>query len=193
MYSHIQADSNSAFLRFITAGENIEWDANNYCTALALERDGKAAQFNVFRFYTSAQPAHDLLTQVAREIDPAPINGLWTQRWEVVDLDAETIAANQAAQAAATLSAYDTVLTEHLDKTAQARRWDSRITLAVRAAYPNPWQADAKAFGTWMDTCNALAYQWMNEVQAGTRAMPVSTAAFLAALPPMVWPGPETV
>jgi hypothetical protein len=105
MYSHVQLNEQGGFLRFIPAGENIEWDANNYCSAFALERDGKADQFRVKPFYTSAQPAFDSITQAVKEVDPAPVDGLWTQQWEVIDLDAEAIAANQATKAAADLAA----------------------------------------------------------------------------------------
>ena len=82
----------------------------------------------------------------------------------------------------------DAALTAYLDSVAQSRRYDNRITLAVRAGYPNDWQAEATAFGTWMDTCNKMAYQFMQEVLAGTRPCPVNSDELLAALPPMVWP-----
>lgn len=43
---------------------------------------------------------YDPITQVVREIAPADtIKGHWEQQWEVIDLDAETVAANQAAAA----------------------------------------------------------------------------------------------
>jgi hypothetical protein len=87
-----------------------------------------------------------------------------------------------------TFADFEAALTAHLDATAKARRWDSRITLAVRAGYPNPWQQEAIAFGTWMDTCNAMGYQLLAEVQAGTRPLPATTQELIDALPVMVWP-----
>lgn len=89
---------------------------------------------------------------------------------------------------APTVADFDAALTAHLDATAQQRRWESRITLAVRAGYPNAWQAEAIAFGTWMDTCNAMAYTLLAEVQAGTRPLPATTQALIDTLPAMVWP-----
>ena len=74
------------------------------------------------------------------------------------------------------------------DATAQSKHYDNRITCALRAGYQGPFQAEGRAFAEWMDGCNALAYQMLAEVQAGTRQMPVNTDQALALLPVMVWP-----
>lgn len=89
---------------------------------------------------------------------------------------------------APTIADFDAALTAHLDATAQARQYDNRITCALRAGYPGPFQAEGKAFAVWMDACNYTAYTLMQEVQAGTRPMPTTTQALIDALPPMVWP-----
>lgn len=86
------------------------------------------------------------------------------------------------------LADFDKALTRHLDATAQSRRYDNRISCMVRAGFPGPFQTEATAFAVWADGCNALAYQLMAEVQAGTRALPTSTQALIDLLPPMVWP-----
>ena len=74
------------------------------------------------------------------------------------------------------------------DITAQSRRYDNRITCALRAGYTGPFQAEGQAFAVWMDTCNATAYQWWAEIEAGTKPMFASTDEFINALPVMVWP-----
>lgn len=74
------------------------------------------------------------------------------------------------------------------DATAHQKHYDNRFTCALRAGYPGPFQAEGMAFAAWMDGCNALAYQMLAEVQAGTRQMPVNTDQALALLPVMVWP-----
>lgn len=81
----------------------------------------------------------------------------------------------------------DLALTNFLDQTAQAQRWDNRITLAVRAGYPNPWQQLAIKFGTWMDQCNTLAYQYMEDVKSGAALPPSSVDEFLSIFPAMDW------
>lgn len=78
-------------------------------------------------------------------------------------------------------------LDAHFDATANQRRYRDRYTCTVRAGYAGPFQAEGQAFATWMDTCNALGYQIMAEVQAGTRPIPLP-AELIAAMPAMVWP-----
>lgn len=91
MNSHIQLNENDEFLRFIPAGVPIVWDENNYCSAFALEADGKAAQFKVFPFYASAPPVHNPDTQKLQELNPVKIGDEWVQQWEVIDLTPEQI------------------------------------------------------------------------------------------------------
>lgn len=78
---------------------------------------------------------------------------------------------------------YEEALDAHLDAVAKADRWRDRFTFAIRAGYENPWQAKAKAFGTWMDDCNARAYALLAAVTAGTTELP-TVEEFIAAMPP---------
>lgn len=51
--------------------------------------------------FPTPQPAYDPITRAVREIAPVlTVKGTFEQAWEVVALDAETVTANQAAQAA---------------------------------------------------------------------------------------------
>ena len=86
------------------------------------------------------------------------------------------------------ISVFDAALVAHLDATARERRYDNRITCALRAGYPGPSQAEGIAFASWMDQCNALAYQLLAEVVAGTRPMPDSPQALIDLMPAMEWP-----
>lgn len=86
------------------------------------------------------------------------------------------------------IAAFDAALVAHLDATARERRYDNRVTCALRAGYPGPFQAEGIAFASWMDQCNALAYQLLAEVVAGTRPMPDSPQALIDLMPAMVWP-----
>ena len=104
MFSHVQLNKQGEFLRKIPVGELIEWDAKNYCTPAALEKDGKSEQFGVYPLVSTAQPTFDPITQTIREADIALIDGAWTQQWEVIALDAEAIAANRQAQVPTTLT-----------------------------------------------------------------------------------------
>lgn len=78
-------------------------------------------------------------------------------------------------------------LEKHYDATAQAKHYDNRLTCALRAGYPGPFQAEGLAFGTWMDTCNALGYQVIADIEAGLRSIPTEEE-LVAEMPAMVWP-----
>ena len=86
-----------------------------------------------------------------------------------------------------TLADYDAALTAHLDAVAHTRSYADRISCAVRAGYPGPFHAEGVAFATWMDNCNALAYQMLGAFQQGLIPQP-SVADLLAALPEIIWP-----
>ena len=83
---------------------------------------------------------------------------------------------------------FDAALVAHLDATARERRYDNRVTCALRAGYPGPFQAEGIAFAAWMDQCNALAYSLLAEVVAGTRPLPDSPQALIDLMPAMEWP-----
>lgn len=131
----------------------------------------------------TAKPTFDPLTQKVVEQAPALVDGQWVQQWSVEQMTLQ----EQQEAAQKLVDRYTETLTRHLDATAQQRRYDNRVTCALRAGYPGPFQAEGQAFAQWMDQCNALGYQILAEVQAGTRPMP-SEAEFIAMLPPMVWP-----
>lgn len=134
-------------------------------------------------------PVYDWITQSVRKGTPVYTSkGNWEQTWEVVDLDAETIIQNRAKAADEMIKLCDKALTDHLDKTAQTKRYDNRITCMVRAGFAGPFQAEAQAFAIWADSCNAVAYQYLAEIQAGTRPVPDSPQELIDVLPPMVWP-----
>lgn len=112
---------------------------------------------------------------------------------QITDADADTMRATTQQDLIAsytveqTIALYEAALDAHLDAAAKADRWRDRFTFAVRAGYENPWQAKAKAFGTWMDNCNAQAYALIAAVTAGTATLP-TVDDFIADLPPFVAP-----
>jgi hypothetical protein len=78
-------------------------------------------------------------------------------------------------------------LESHYDAVAQERRYDNRLTCALRAGYVGPFQAEGQAFAVWMDTCNAYGYQVMQDVLAKLRPVPTAEE-LIAELPVMIWP-----
>ena len=87
-----------------------------------------------------------------------------------------------------TMQDFDSALTAHLDNTARSRKYDNRVTCALRAGYPGPFQAEGQAFAQWMDACNAFAYQLLAEVEAGNTPAPQTVEEFISSLPVISWP-----
>lgn len=85
------------------------------------------------------------------------------------------------------IASYSSALDAHYDDKAHEKHYDNRLTCALRAGYPGPFHAEGAAFASWMDTCNALAYQLLAEVLSGTRPIP-SIDDVLTDLPELVWP-----
>ena len=128
-------------------------------------------------------PTYDTDLQEATLTGAQQVGETWYATYTVTD---KPLTPEQREQVI--VSRYESALDAHLDSVAKTRRWDSRFTCALRAGYVGPFQAEGQAFAAWMDVCNAFAYSYMAEVLAGTKQMPASTAAFIALLPPMVWP-----
>ena len=85
------------------------------------------------------------------------------------------------------IARYEGELDAHLDRVAAQYCYRDRITFALRSGFPGPYQAEGKAFGTWMDTCNAQAYLLLTDVLAGKTELP-TVADFIASLPAFVKP-----
>jgi hypothetical protein len=112
----------------VTTHGNVEWDANNYCTAAQLTADGKAEQFRVVPLTVTEPPAYDEMTQTVVRDGCELVGGAWQYKWRVDALSAETIAANQAAAATAAREAAKAARTAAVEAikvtTADGRVWD---------------------------------------------------------------------
>lgn len=85
----------------ITTQGNVYWDENHFCPAKALTEE-EAAMFRVVPLTIVAQPAYDPITQRCFRDGCELVGGEWQYKWTVEALDADTIAANQAAAVAQT-------------------------------------------------------------------------------------------
>ena len=111
-------------------------------------------------------------------------DGFTVQGYEYVD---GAVVAKVPVVVPPTQGEYTAALEAMYDAKAAERRYDSRLTCALRAGYPGPFQSEGTAFAVWMDTCNMTAYDIMGQVLAGDITMP-SIAELLAMMPPMEWP-----
>lgn len=87
-----------------------------------------------------------------------------------------------------TVADFDRALTRHFDAVAQSQNFESRITCALRAGYPGPYQSKGIAFARWMDDCNVYASAQLLSWQTGGRLAPASLEAFISELPTITWP-----
>lgn len=117
-----------------------------------------------------------------RYVDTQPPQGMIRPRYvggEWVDAGVPTPAQIE--------SEYTAHLEVFYDSKAKERRYDNRITCALRAGYPGPFQPEGLAFALWMDDCNRHCYGVMEDVVAGERPLP-SKAELIAELPMLEWP-----
>lgn len=84
------------------------------------------------------------------------------------------------------LQQFIAAMEHHYDLVAQRKQYDNRLTCALRAGYPGPFQAEGQAFAVWMDNCNLYGYQEMDKVLNGQRPMP-TVSGLIAELPVAPW------
>lgn len=70
----------------ITTHGNVEWDGNNFCSAEALIKDGKAGQFRVVPLTETPQPTFDSATQKVVRDGCVKVGNDWCYNWRVDDL-----------------------------------------------------------------------------------------------------------
>lgn len=79
----------------ITTNGPVTWDENNYCSAAALVKDGKAEQFSVVELYATEPPEIDTETQTVYRDGCELIDGKWQYKWTVRELTAEELEADR--------------------------------------------------------------------------------------------------
>lgn len=108
----------------------------------------------------------------------------WTgTAWSVRDKTAEEISTDLNTR----IAEYEMILANHLDSVAQQKKYDNRITCALRAGYVGPFQTEGIAFAGWMDQCNYQAYQIFDQITSGQISKPTNEE-FISMLPTFNWP-----
>ena len=141
------------------------------------------AMFNAAQVQKVTPPPHNILTHRATEINPILEDNRWVQKWELVELNAES----KASEMQTLMNAYDWAMQQHFDKKAQEKGYDNRITCALRAGFSGPFQAEGIAFAQWMDNCYEVAYTTLDRIK-NYEIDPVSNSALIEGLPPLTWP-----
>lgn len=101
---------------------------------------------------------------------------------EEYELSIEELEALESSQ----VNALVTAMEDYYDLIAQKKRYDNRLTCALRAGYAGPFQEEGASFAVWMDTCNAYAYNVMSQVKSDLRQAPTAEE-LIAELPSPPW------
>lgn len=156
--------SNGQVVRTVHGG-SVEWNGFVYsCVELLTPAERKAA--GIFDFIS--EPITDIEGKKAHGTNVVVGDGVVTESHVYVDKTREELDSEQATL----FKTYEVALDNYLDSVAQQYRFKDRGSLSSRAAYPNQWQDLGIAFGTWMDSCNNVAYQGLQDVMDGKRTLP---------------------
>lgn len=140
--------------------------------------------------FAAPPPAYDPMTQYAREIEPllTPL-GKYQQQYEILDLDAETIAANQARAQEQLIASITTATQARLDDFAKTRNYDGILSACTYASSTVPkFAAEGQYCVNARDETWATLYSIMGAIQAGTHPVPTGYADIEAELPVLEWP-----
>lgn len=140
--------------------------------------------------FPAPQPTYNVITETVKETAPELTSkGTWEQRWEVVTLPDDVIAANQT-QAAAKLQENIVDATQkRLDTFAKTKNYDGILSLCTYATDLNPkFQAEGQYGVQARSATWSKLYEILAEVQAGTRPVPTGFSDVESELPSLNWP-----
>ena len=151
--------------------------------------DALIAELEIVPLLATAPPAIDRLTQSLTRDGCELVDGQWQYKWTVTAFDADTVAANQAADAARIQAAIITATQLRLDTFAQSRHYDGILSACTYATSGVlKFAAEGQCCVDARDATWSALYTIMAEVIAGTRAMPESFADVSPLLPALAWP-----
>lgn len=106
----------------------------------------------------------------------------------ITDEEAAILSAPPAPTLAEQIADFTAAISAHLDATVHARGYDNILSCASYANSSNAmFKAEALVAIAWRDAVWAYCYAELAKVQAGTRVVPASGAAFIAELPVLAW------
>jgi hypothetical protein len=95
---YAQLNEDSSYGHQITTSGNVLWDENNFCSAAALIKDGKAEQFHVVELHDIDPPTIDPMTQTVTRDGGEFVDGKWQYKWRVDELTSDQVAENTTAK-----------------------------------------------------------------------------------------------
>lgn len=96
--------------------------------------------YDVYPVKRVPAPPHNELTQLIRVVDPAQIDGQWTQQWETLDLPVSQQIENlKAARASAYTEEADPLFFKAQRGEAELSEWEAKVT-EIRDRFPYPME-----------------------------------------------------
>lgn len=132
-------------------------------------------------------PNFDPFLQITQEGEPVEVNGKWIRTWSVIDLSPEKRKEITEERNREMSSLYLSELESFFDKKAREKRYDNRISCAIRSGYLGPYQDEGIAFAKWMDSCNELAYKTIESIESGEMEQ-IPVDEFIETMPTLKWP-----
>lgn len=135
-------------------------------------------------------PAYDPITQGYREVTPTEDTlGNWMRTYEVYELEAEQVAANEQAKKDRILKEVIDSTQRRLDDFARTRNYDSILSLCTYATSPTQkFQVEGQYGVEARDATWAKLYEILMEVETGVRPLPDGYADVEPELPLLTWP-----
>ncbi len=147
--------------------------------------DGQIDTPEVSSYAPSTTPQYNPATHAVREA--APVDGV--QQWEVYPLPAEEVEANQAAATQALQQSIVDATQRRLDDFARTRNYDDILSACTYATSAVPkFAAEGRYAVQARDATWAALYQFMADVQAGTKPVPSGFEDVEPLLPALEWP-----
>lgn len=110
----------------------------------------------------------------------------------ITDSVIETKEEREAKEQAFLIASIESAIDSHIDTVAKDKGYGT-VSMSPTAAcisyvgYPNIYQSEALAFGTWKADIWPVVHQIYADVQLGIRSIP-SAEEMIAELPIMIWP-----
>jgi len=133
-------------------------------------------------------PSFDPYSQILIEKAPKLYRGVYSQQWEVLDLDQRTIQENAIKRIDAMKDSYMSAVQLHMDSEAKKKGYDNILSACTYANSTIPkFKAEGKAAVLWRDQIWDYCFVNIQSMQDGTRSLPKDIQSFIEELPKINW------
>lgn len=133
-------------------------------------------------------PIFDQYSQILIEKAPKLYRGVYSQQWEVIDLDQRTVQENAIKRIDALRDSYMSAVQMYIDSEAKKKGYDSILSACSYANSTIPkFKTEGKAALLWRDQIWDYCSVSFQEIQEGNRALPKDIQSFIEELPKINW------